>query len=313
MKGIVGKALRLWGLSRAEWTLVAARENHVYRVDLDGNTYALRLHRKQLRTNAELRSELQWMNELGAGGLIVPKPVPAADGAFLQLIDGVQVDVLTWLRGAPVGATGQGLAHADRQKLFVGIGREMAQLHSVSDAWVVPTGFTRWSWDRKGLVGETPLWGRFWENPTLDAKGKRCLEDFRNKAQQDLGNLENNLDFGLIHADLVRENVMLDGDKIQLIDFDDAGFGYRLFDVATTLIKNRNEQDYEQLKAALLAGYRQKRALDTQHLNLFMALRATTYVGWIVSRMNEDGSAIRNVRFIEAALELVEQYLENSG
>ena len=102
---------------------------------------------------------------------------------------------------------------------------------------------------------------------------------------------------------------MVDGDKLWLIDFDDAGFGFRLFDIATTLLKNLCEPDYDALQAALLEGYRSERALDTEHLDLFMALRAVTYVGWISSRMGEDGSEARNMRFKDTARELLTRYL----
>lgn len=118
------------------------------------------------------------------------------------------------------------------------------------------------------------------------------------------------MDYGLIHADLVRENVMVYGDKLWLIDFDDAGFGFRLFDIATTLLKNLHEPDFNQLRGALLAGYRSERPICTRQLDLFMALRAVTYVGWVASRLNEDGSGIRNERFIETARALMSQYLQ---
>ena len=42
----------------------------------------------------------------------------------------------------------------------------------------------------------------------------------------------------------VRENVLVDGDNIRLIDFDDAGFGWHMFEIATILHKNRSEPDY---------------------------------------------------------------------
>jgi len=46
---------------------------------------------------------------------------------------------------------------------------------------------------------------------------------------------------------------------------------------------------------------------------LFTLLRSFTYVGWIVSRMNENGSQQRAERFIETATELAEEYLALSG
>ncbi|WP_170328680.1 phosphotransferase enzyme family protein [Ruegeria arenilitoris] len=306
---IVEKALTLWGMNDAEWSLVAARENHVYRVQTDTRNFALRLHRQGMHSDAALRSELLWIAELGTNGVGVPTPVPATDGSYLHLLDGVQVDMLDWLPGRPLGSTGTGIDHDDRTGIFRTLGREMAKLHEVSDAWTRPDEFARWSWDRAGLLGDAPLWGRFWENPTLSDEDRALLTAFRKAANSHLQEIENQLDYGLIHADLVRENVMVQGDKLWLIDFDDAGFGFRLFDIATTLLKNLREPDYGALQVALLEGYRIERVLDTEHLDLFMALRAVTYVGWISSRMDEDGSQVRNTRFIETARELLKHYL----
>ncbi len=309
MTPIVAQALTLWGMDSALWSLVAARENHVYRIEMGTDSYALRLHRKDWHSDAALRSELQWMAALGAKGVGVPTPVPARDGRYLHLLDGIQVDMLNWLPGRPLGSTGGGLDHDHRTGVFWNLGREIARLHKASDAWTPPDDFRRWSWNRAGLLGETPLWDRFWENPTLSAKDRALFAAFRETAGRHLQNLEDQLDYGLIHADLVRENVMVKGDRVWLIDFDDAGFGFRLFDIATSLLKNLHEPDYDALQQALLAGYRSERSLDTEHLDLFLALRAATYVGWISSRMDEDGSVARNMRFIETARQRLARYL----
>lgn len=304
------KALVLWGFQGAECALVAARENQVYRVQLEGRSYALRLHRPGYRSDIELWSELQWMAGLADHGLRVPAPVASTRGNDLEIIEGVQVDVLTWVPGRPLGATATGIEHDDRTGVFFAIGQEMARLHSIGDDWQRPKGFQRWSWDRNGLVGPDPVWGRFWENPTLDKDDRALFACFRKQAGHDLKRIEPELDYGLIHADLVRENVIIDADQVGLIDFDDAGFGFRLFDIATTLIKNLDEADHDQLQSALLAGYRSRRRIDTEQMDLFIALRAATYVGWIVPRLSEDGSEIRNRRFVDTARQLLTRYLE---
>ncbi len=310
MNTVVKKALVKWGFDGANFRLVAARENKVYRVDKDGVTYALRLHRPGYCSEVELCSELQWMDAADAGGLGVPAPVASTAGAFLHMIDGVAVDVLNWLEGQPMGKTGVPLKVDDRSGLFYAIGREMARLHEVSDAWTPPEGFTRRRWDRDGLLGETPVWDRFWDNPTLSTEDRALFLRLREVAQVELTACESELDFGLIHADIVRENVMLDGEKVQLIDFDDSGFGFRLFDIATTLLRNLTEPDYAELKKKLLEGYLSVRFLDLSALELFMVLRAATYVGWIIARLEEDGSVARNARFIGTAHELGEAYLK---
>lgn len=309
MDHIVENALVLWGMEGAQHRLIATRENRVFRVDHAGEAFALRLHRPGYRTDKELWSELQWMSAIARGGLHVPAPVRSASGAFLHVVDGTQVDVLTWLAGEPIGNTGEPLQAVDRTGLFRDIGCEMAKLHAISDDWTVPEGFERCTWDRAGLLGDQPLWDRFWENPTLSDDDRTLFLAVRDRADEALKRLEPELDFGLIHADLVRENIMADGNKLQLIDFDDSGFGFRLFDLATTLLKNRREPDYPDLHAALLEGYASQRDIDTDALDLFILLRALTYVGWIITRLPEVGADIRNARFVANARELSQDYL----
>ena len=306
---IVAEALALWGMGGAEYHLVAARENAVFKVTRGTCTHALRLHRKGYRTDTELRSELQWMAAAARGGLSVPAPIPSTSGDVLHGVAGVQVDMLTWLAGTPMGRTGEALATTDRPGLFYAIGREMARLHEVSDAWTPPTGFIRHAWDREGLLGETPLWGHFWNNPALSPTDRQLFLDLRVKADTDLARIGGTLDYGLIHADLVRENILIDGDRLHLIDFDDGGFGWRLFDLATALIKNLDEPDYGVLRAALIAGYTSIRPIDLAALDLFIVLRSATYVGWNMTRMGEEGAAVRNSRFIDATRHLACEYL----
>jgi Ser/Thr protein kinase RdoA (MazF antagonist) len=301
-------ALEPWGLQDAGVSFVAGRENRVFRVQAPDGEFALRLKRPGYRSDAELLSELQWLEAMSRAGLRVPAPVPSRAGELLEVVDGQRVDLLTWLPGRPLGTSREPLALAEPEAVFHRLGRETARLHLACDAWVRPATFSRCAWDIDGLLGENPLWGRFWENPTLDGPTRRLFEDFRAAAAQTLLQRAPALDYGLIHADLVRENVALDGERIGMLDFDDAGFGFRLFDLATTLLKNLAEPNHRSLKAALLAGYARERTIDLELLELFIVLRALTYVGWIVPRMQEDGSEARNRRFIESARRLCQRY-----
>ena len=310
MNAVVEQALDLWGLHGATYSLVAARENAVFKITSGTESYALRLHRSGYRTDAELRSELQWMNAVCEGGLKVPAPIPSTSHALLHVVDGVQVDVLTWLSGSTLDQTLNG--QINRTDLFERLGKDMAHLHAVSDAWPLPDGFTRCSWNRDGLLGETPLWDCFWENPGLTPEDRALFLAMRDKADTELASLEETLDYGLIHADLVPANVMIDGDALSLIDFDDGGFGFRLFDIATALLKHLDAPDYLELRAALIKGYTSVRPIDLTALDLFMMLRAATYVGWNITRMLEDGGAIRNARFINTTKCLAIAYLKGA-
>lgn len=309
MKTVVSQALKRWNLEGASYTFVTGRENQVYRVSSPEGEYALRIKRPGLRTEQELLSELVWLEAMSRSGLSVPTPKPSGSGKLLEKIDSYTVDLLGWMQGDPLGQTGLPLDLTDPEAVFYRTGVCMAKFHLACDNWPPPTGFQRISWDSEGLLGEAPLWGRFWDNPSLDDDSKQLFEQFRAQARDRLNRYAGQLDYGLIHADMVRENILIDGDRIHILDFDDSGFGYRLFDVATALIKNLDEPNFIDLQAALINGYSSQRPLDIKHLNLFMALRATTYVGWIISRMKEKDAQVRNKRFISTARKLCTDYL----
>jgi Ser/Thr protein kinase RdoA (MazF antagonist) len=158
-------------------------------------------------------------------------------------------------------------------------------------------------------VGAEPYWGKFWENPALGPSDRTLMIAARNQARNALLQHKHRLDFGLIHADLVRENVLLDGSDVKFIDFDDCGMGFRLFDLATALIKNMQEPDYPDLEQALLDGYTSVRPMETDMLQMFLVLRSFTYLGWIIPRMNESGAAARNQRNVALSLSLAREFV----
>lgn len=310
MTDLARRAATAWGLGHARLRFVAGRENQVYRLTVaSAGHYALRIKRPGYRSSAELESELQWMAALAQAGLLVPRPVPSLRGRLLEEVGGHQVDLLTWLPGQTLGAALQEDPAPDLDHLFHALGQQMARLHNASDAWAPPAGFTRVRWDAEGLLGEAPVWGRFWEHPALSDDDRRLFGHFRCAAQRELQRLQDQLDFGLIHADLVRENVLLHGDRIGLLDFDDGGWGYRAFDLATNLLKFIGWPTYAVLRDALLRGYQDLRPLDLGTLDLFLALRATTYVGWVVPRLGEDGAQERSQRYVATAREICQRCL----
>ncbi len=250
------------------------------------------------------------MAAVAEGGLSVPSPTRTAGGEYLAHIDGIQVDFLTWLNGRTLGDALASCVRVDRRSLFFALGREMARLHQVSDAWSPPQFFDRVHWDRDGLLGQAPLWDRFWENPELTAADRDLFDRFRCAASDKLEEIGPTLDFGLVHADLVPGNVLVDSNTLRLIDFDDGGFGYRLFDVATALLKHMSMADYPQLQNGLIEGYHSIRPLDVAELDLFLALRSATYVGWNITRMGEVDGAERNKRFINLFRSLADKYLK---
>ena len=303
------KAAAVWGFESPRITLAAARENVVYRLDA-GEIYALRLHRVGYRSAEELCHELAWIGAMAEAGLPVPRPVALPSGALVTEVEGQLVSVVTWLGGAPLGAPGEMKNVRDRPGFCRKLGEAMAALHEACDAWPPAKGFARPAWDRAGLLGDAPLWGRFWEHPDFNAVERDLLMAARAQADKDLAALEGALDYGLIHADLVGQNVMWDGVNVGLIDFDDGGYGFRVFELATFLLRYMDEPDYPELRAALCEGYGVRAAIDPQELDLFLVLRAFTYPGWFMDRSDEPNTAARAARANATALKLAQAFME---
>ncbi len=314
-------ALKHWGLPEQQPELIQHRENTVFRVsDSSGEKFALRIHRQGYHTESALKSELDMMAMLADGGLGIPAPMPTNNREYCVEIQSNNsgarmVDLLSWLPGEPLGKTGSplGLQGKVRQEVFADIGREMARLHNLADNWHPPSGFSRPAWDRDGLVGENPFWGRFWDLEELTGGQRNLLISARDKLRAELQVLTTTEpDYGIIHADLVRENILIGTDGIRFIDFDDSGFGWRMFDIATALLKNNSEPDYVELETALITGYRERRTLTSESLKqlpLFLMARSLTYLGWAKDRRNEPGVASRIPRLIVSAIAECERVL----
>jgi len=284
-----------WGDLARPLRLIANRENAVFEAHLSGGAHvALRLHRPGYQSDAAIRSELAWTGLLAQAGFASCAPVPAQDGSVVVAAEGRMLSAVTWLAGKPMGAAFEPLTGtvAEQVRQFADLGRLVADLHNTTDALTFPGGFSRPHWDTEGFLGDAPLWDRFWDSPVLTPAEAQLLQEARRAAREVLDAFRTEGgDYGLIHADLLRENILVRPEGLALIDFDDCGFGFRMYDLGTALSPNQDEPGYDDLAAALIAGYRSARALPDRAaslLDIFVMLRAFASTGWCISRKAPD-------------------------
>jgi Ser/Thr protein kinase RdoA (MazF antagonist) len=322
LQRLATQALALWDLGDCVIAPIKIRENAVFRVDSrDGRRAVLRIHRLGYHDDAALHSEFEWMQALASAGVEVPRVMKSRAGRPFERVQsdelpaGRQVDVLEWVDGRQLGALESGLegGEEDISGRYYTLGGTAARMHNHTSAWRAPEGFRRHSWCEDGLAGEEPLWGRFWELEPLSAAQRRLFERAREAIWTDLSAYgKDGAQFGLIHADLVPENVLVDGERVRVIDFDDAGFGWHLFDVATSLYFIRGEPYFDTAMEAFVTGYRAHRPLvdaQLQQLPLFMAARSTTYLGWVHRRKHTETAKSLTPVLIDYATSAVEEYL----
>lgn len=311
-----------WSLEGSTLDLIKFRENAVYKLTSpEGERFALRIHRPGYHDYAALLSELQWMSALSDFGIETPTVIKTNSGELMTKVvipetgEDVYVDLFGWVDGTSLGADEGVVVNAEENRsMYYTIGEIAAQLHNQSSTWALPEGFKRHAWDLDGLVGETPFWGRFWELELLTAEQQVLLVEARAKAAEILQSVDKNSDnYSLIHADFDPHNIMIEGDKIRPIDFDDAGFGWHMFEIATALYFMQTEPHYEVIKDAIIEGYRSKRDLSDDQLellDLFLALRGFTYLGWIRSRQETETAKELSGDLIERAVRQSHRLLE---
>ena len=309
LKRLALVALKNWRVEPQEIQLIKFRENAVFKIlTRETDRYALRIHRGGYHSDNELRSELQWMTALQAQGIDVPTIVPLPDHGFFSsvhvdgLIAPLQVDLFEWIDGVQLGTSENGLGNDldNIEGTYRTVGEIAARLHNQATTWKIPEGFSRHAWDMPGLVGEAPFWGRFWEFSGLSHEQRELLLAAREIVRHEMVDLAEGADlskhYSLIHADFVPENLFVADGKIRLLDFDDAGFGWHLFELATALYFIQEDPNFETAKAALIAGYREYRELPDvmlSRLPVFMIARGFTYLGWVHTRPeSEEGKAL---------------------
>jgi len=308
-----------WSMEESELSLISRSENIVYKVESpSGENYALRVHRSGYHERKVLVSEQKWVHSLACSGFRVPRFVIADQGNFYVQVniggDEVNLSLVEWLDGKSLleiesgGVTSEFLVSALRQ-----VGKTMALFHGHTASWNPGPEFVRHRLDVKGFFGESPFWGRYWESPYLTKKQSDLLVASHPFLSSEMESLGTGRDaFGLIHADMHHGNIFFDNcNDMHIIDFDDACFGWYLYDIAAALYEYKEHVAFDVISDAFLQGYREARPFSDccwAMVPMFMHVRARAIIGWATDRPElENGDVVRAL--IESVCQEAEQYL----
>lgn len=258
-------------------TLINLSENHTYRIDAPTGRSVLRLHRPGYQTAGSIESELAWLEALRRDtDLPVVRPLPGSDGKLLQRMGGRFAVLFAFEEGRePV---------AGDVALFRTIGAFAAKAHLHAGGWQPPGGFSRPTWSAATMLEPDGLWGD-WRQAPFVGPLRDVLDDLAVRLHDVLAAYGQSADrFGLIHADMRLANLLVDGPRTTLLDFDDCGFGWFMYDLGSALSFIDMEPGAEALRAAWLEGYTALRPLSAADLAIVDAmilLRRMVLLAWI--------------------------------
>src|SRR5579875_2260767 len=314
-------ALARYGLEgTAQIRLCNVSENHTYRVDdpATQRSYALRVHRPGYRTPYEIASELVWLDALRADGAIdTPGVVTASDGERVvevhsDRLGARHVVLFDWVAGiapdldAGAAAVGQ----------FETLGSISARMHRHAQTWTPPPGFTRPHWDYAHSIGSSGHWGAWQDGLGIGPEERTQLERLDAAIAARLERYgQSERRYGLVHADIRLANVLIDGDTVRVIDFDDCGFSWFMYDFATAVSFMEDHPRVPELREAWIRGYRAEAELERAaeaELDTFVMLRRLLLVAWIGSHHTFAPEAAElGAGFTAGTCTLAEDYLSS--
>jgi Ser/Thr protein kinase RdoA (MazF antagonist) len=311
------QAITLWGLApHTEVTLLNLSENATFRLvePASGRRLALRIHRIGYSSPDEIRSELAWIDALARDGAIeTAQAVPALDGAFVQTLSSPRglpsrhAVAFSWVSGRQPDLSDESGSWFER------LGALTARLHRHARGWARPPWFRRKRWDLSAMVGPGAYWGSWRAAAGLSADGiatiDRALVDVAERVSA-FG--ADGARFGLIHADLRLANLLVDGDHLRVIDFDDCGEGWFLYDLAASLSFIERESMVPSLVRAWISGYRSVSDLsdeDEAMIPTFIMLRRIMLTAWLASHGEIPFAREIGADFAAGTVRLAEDYV----
>ncbi|MCT1689773.1 phosphotransferase [Brevibacterium sp. p3-SID960] len=316
---VSAEALQHYGLSaQVEHELISLSENATYLVNDPGTgrTGVLRVHRQDYHPLRAIQSELDWITAVRrdtdvATNIVIP--TEAGDRVYVTNIDGVERYAVMFevMPGIEPDHT---VLHATS---FETLGKITGQLHQHAKTWEPPAGFQRFSWDWEHTLGKTPRWGK-WEDgfsvtpDDVEMFGK-AAELIRQRLEA-FGKGPNR--FGLTHADLRLANLLVEGESVNVIDFDDCGYAWYLYDFGAAVSFIEDDPRVPEWQSAWVEGYRSVAELsaeDEEMLATFVLLRRLLLVAWMGSHSHSRECQEQGDSFTVNTRPLVRRYLESNG
>jgi len=248
--------------------IAAGIENTNYFVTTSHGRFVLTLFERL--SASELPFYLNLMAHLARHGIPCPAPIADRGDKYLGTLNGKPATIVTCLPGAPLTSPRPG--HCEQ------VGAILGAMHLAGKSY--------------GGKLDNPRGPKWWREaarevaPHVDEARRELLA-----SELDFQARHRDLDVprGPVHADLFRDNVLFEGDRIGgVIDFYFAGIDALLFDVAVTLndwcVDQAGEIDAERAQA-LLAAYRRVRDFTQGEREAWPALLRAAALRFWLSRL----------------------------
>ncbi len=291
LRGVAKLALKQYKIKYDKLIFIHHGENATFRVVTSKGKYLLRLHRPRYHSNQAITEELRWIEHLRQNkGYQIQEPQRTKKNELItEVMFGDierRVSLMSWIDGRIVG-------HKYDNDHLKAMGSLLSSLHKDGGAFKCRH---RKYWDREGLLGKKSLFGYYDQlKPEYSQKNFEILTEIHKQLNAKIRKYEHkkrNVK-GFIHADLHFYNVVWSKYQVTPIDFDDCGYGFYMFDLATTLSSALNRYDKPTAKQkklifeTLVNEYLKTKNLsedDIEMIKVFIIVRDFEMLNWLYNR-----------------------------
>ena len=309
------QALPLYGIGHdATVRLLNYSENATFLVQTpEGQRRVLRINRPVYHPRTHLLSELAWVRALQRDTPVATaEPIAGLDGEYVQHVWHPRVPeprhcvLMHFLPGREPD-------DSNRVQSFALLGEVTARLHTHVRTWTPPFPLRRHRWDFEAMLGTDPLWGRWQDGLGMTPAKRRHLDRLVTVLRSRIHAVgESPARFGLVHADLRAANLLVHEGRVAVIDFDDCGFSWFIYDLAAALSFIETHPELPAYVSAWLSGYLKVRPLSRPELlaiDTFILLRRMLLVAWIGSHADTAQAQAMGPTFTDETCALAERYL----
>ncbi len=313
---LANESLELWDLpAGSKARLINVSENETFLVEApDGFKSILRIHREDYHTETAIACEHAWSRSLNEeGGVKTPNILPGRNGSTIQSATSTALGQKRYLVMFEFVEGSEPDQQDDLTGGFEELGEIAAKTHLHSIDWERPEPFERLVWDLDTVFGKEATWGNWRDGPNIGQQTREVLEKVEATVIERLTRYGRGTDrFGLIHADMRLANLLITKGETRLIDFDDCGLGWLMYDFAAGISFMEDDPRIPELKQAWVRGYRSVRPLseeDEAEIPTFVMMRRLALLAWIGSHSEVDIAKELAPTFAPVSEELGRNYL----
>ncbi|MBT2291389.1 phosphotransferase [Paenibacillus albidus] len=262
-------AIQMYELEWERIRFIQLSDTITYKMETATGKYLLRIHSDQY-SKEQISSELDLLKELNkSDDLTVPEGIASSDGSYVLEINTEAgycrpcVTIMRWVEGEHAG--GQ-----LTDNCIFRMGVLMGRIHQVAGRFSPPPAFNRPVWGADSFSSKMAQLERSY-TCFLSDKAWQLYQAAANKILSQLVLMDpNDNSYGLIHADLHMGNYVFNEELPYAIDFGRCGYGYFLYDLASTILGLKPED-----RRTFIQGYESVKTLQsdfTRYLECFFVM-----------------------------------------